>query len=83
MDNTIDRYVNPDDPIITPGNVNFIPTARIITARIWLLVRSVNPEPGLNDQRNYQPGDVNLGVPNDEFRRMLVSKTILLRNTRT
>lgn len=82
-DNTIDRYVNPNDPIITPGNVNFIPTARIITARIWILVRSVNPEPGINDQRNYQPGDVNLGVPNDEFRRMLVSKTILLRNART
>ncbi len=82
-DNTVDRYVNPADPIITPGNVNFIPTARVITARIWLIVRSVSPELGINDQRNYQPGDVNLGVPNDNFRRLQVSKTILLRNART
>lgn len=82
-DNTVDRYVNPDDGIITPGNVNFIPTAQIITARIWLLVRSVSTETGINDQRNYQPGDVNLGVPGDQFRRLLVSKTILLRNART
>ena len=83
MDNTVDRYVNPADPIITPGNVNYIPTSRVITARIWLVVRSVSPELGLNDQRNYQPGDVNLGVPNDDFRRLQVSKTVLLRNART
>jgi len=83
QDNTVDRYVNPADPIITPGNAAFIPTARVITARIWLVVRSVSPELGLNDQRNYQPGDVNLGVPNDNFRRLQVSKTVLLRNART
>ena len=82
-DNTVDRYVNPADPIITPGDPNFIPTARVITARIWLIVRSIAPELGINDQRNYQPGDVVLGVPNDEFRRLQVSKTILLRNART
>ncbi|MDZ7644015.1 MAG: PilW family protein [Woeseiaceae bacterium] len=82
-DNTVDRYVNPADGILTPGNANFIPTARVITARIWLVVRSVSPEPGIDDQRNYQPGDVNLGVPADEFRRLQVSKTILLRNARS
>ncbi len=82
-DNTVDRYVNPGDGIITPGDPNFIPTARVITARIWLVVRSVNAEIGINDQRDYEPGDVDLGVPNDQFRRLQVSKTILLRNTRT
>ncbi len=82
-DNTVDRYVNPGAPILTPGDPAFIPIARIITARIWLLVRSVSPETGLNDQRNYQPGDVVLGVPADEFRRLQVSKTILLRNARS
>lgn len=82
-DNTVDRYVNPADPIITPGDPNFIPTARVLTARLWLVVRGVSPEPGLVDQRNYSPGDVNLGVPNDNFRRMMVSKTILLRNARS
>lgn len=82
-DNTVDRYVNPQDPIITAGNPAFIPAARVLTARVWLVVRSVSPEPGINDQRNYSPGDVNLGAPNDGFRRLQVSKTILLRNART
>ena len=82
-DNTVDRYVNPDDPIITPGDAAFLPGAQIITARIWLVVRSVEPEVGLTDSREYEPGDVELGTYNDEFRRLLVSKTILLRNART
>ena len=75
--------MNPGDGIITPGDPNFIPTARVITARIGLVVRSVSAEIGINDQRDYEPGDVDLGVPNDQFRRLQVSKTILLRNART
>lgn len=82
-DNTVDRYVNPGNAIYNPNAVGFIPGARIMTARIWMIVRGVNIEPGVRDNRNYQPGDVNLGVPNDNFRRMQVSKTILLRNART
>jgi len=82
-DNTVDRYVNPGDPIITPGDPAFQPNARIITARLWIVVRSVSPEVGIEDQRDYEPGDVDLGVFNDQFRRMQVSKTILLRNART
>jgi len=82
-DNTIDRYVNPGDPIIEPLNAAFIPGARVLTARVWLLVRSITPEGGLSDSRDYEPGDIDLGVPNDGFRRMQISKTILLRNART
>jgi type IV pilus assembly protein PilW len=82
-DNTVDRYVNPGDPILTPGDPAFLPAAQVITARIWIVVRSIDTEVGIDDQRDYEPGDVDLGVPNDEFRRMIVSKTILLRNTRT
>jgi len=82
-DNTVDRYVNPSDPIITPGDPAFLPNARIITARLWLVVRSISPEVGIDDQRDYEPGDVDLGVFNDEFRRLQVTKTILLRNART
>jgi type IV pilus assembly protein PilW len=82
-DNTVDRYVNPGDPILDPDAVAFIPAARVMTARIWLVVRSVDREVGIIDNRSYQPGDVNLGVPNDDFRRLQVSKTILLRNART
>ena len=82
-DNTVDRYVNPGDAIYDPSAAGYIPGAKIITARIWLLVRGLAPEVGIEDTRNYQPGDANLGVQNDEFRRLLVSKTILLRNART
>ena len=82
-DNTIDRYVNPGDPILEPTNAAFIPGARVMTARIWLVVRGVDREGGIVDTRDYEPGDVDLGVPNDEFRRLQVSKTILLRNART
>jgi len=82
-DNTVDRYVNPGDNIFDPADGAFIPGAKVITARIWLVVRSISPEIGLNDLRDYEPGDVDLGVPNDEFRRMQVSKTILLRNARS
>ncbi len=83
QDNTVDRYVNPADPIFDPLNAAFIPGARVITARVWLVVRSITPEVGIQDNVNYQPGDVNLGVYNDQFRRLMVSKTILLRNART
>lgn len=83
QDNTVDRYVNPGDAILDPLAVGFIPGARVLTARIWLVVRSISLELGIQDLRNYQPGDINLGVYTDAFRRMQVSKTILLRNART
>jgi len=82
-DNTVDRYVNPGDPIYDPNAVGYVPGARIMTARIWMVVRSITLEPGLLDGRDYEPGDVDLGLQNDDFRRMQVSKTILLRNART
>ena len=83
QDNTVDRYVNPGDAILDPLAVGFIPGARVLTARIWLVVRGISLELGIQDLRNYQPGDINLGVYTDAFRRMQVSKTILLRNART
>ena len=82
-DNMVDRYVNPGDPIFIPGDAAFIPGARVLTARIWMVVRGINREIGIQDTANYQPGDVNLGTYTDDYRRMQVSKTILLRNART
>lgn len=83
QDNTVDRYVNPGDAILDPGDPSYIAGARVLTARVWLVVRGINIETGIDDTVNYQPGDVALGVYNDNFRRMMVSKTILLRNSRT
>ncbi len=81
-DNTLDRYVNPDSPLIDPANPAFDPDIRIMAVRLWLLVRSVEREPGVADNTNYQLADVNLGQFNDDFRRMVKTKTILLRNVR-
>ena len=81
-DNTVDRYVNPGDPVYDPAAAGYVPGARVLTARVWILVRSISPEVGIVDLRDYEPGDVDLGVINDGFRRLQVSKTILLRNTR-
>ncbi len=81
-DNTVDRYVNPGDDIYNPSAAGYVPGARVLTARIWLVVRGVTTEFGLEDARNYQPGNANLGQMNDSFRRLQVSKTILLRNAR-
>jgi len=82
-DNTVDRYVNPGHAILTPGAAGFIPGARVMTARVWLVVRGITIENGIQDNVNYAPGDVPLGTYNDSIRRMMVSKTILLRNART
>jgi len=81
-DNTVDRYVNPGDGVYDPNDAGFIPGARVMTARIWVVVRGLTAEVGIIDNRDYEPGDVDLGVPSDQYRRMQVSKTILLRNTR-
>jgi type IV pilus assembly protein PilW len=81
-DNTVDRYVNPGDGVYDPDDGNYIPGARVLTTRFWIVVRGLNVEVGIQDARDYAPGDVDLGVPNDQFRRMQVSKTILMRNAR-
>jgi len=83
QDNTVDRYVNPGDPIYDPNAVGYLPGARVMTARLWMVVRATTTEQGVQDVNDYRPGDVILGVPNDSYRRMQVSKTILLRNSRT
>ena len=84
QDNTVDRYVNPGSGIYNPDDTaNFIPGARVLTARVWLLVRGATIENGIVDPTHYAPGDVTLGTFTDNYRRMQVSKTILLRNSRT
>ena len=69
------RYVNPGDPILD--------TALVVTARVWLLVRAELPEIGFRDTKSYTFADVVNYQPNDEFRRLLVSRTIQVRNTQT
>lgn len=81
-DNTVDRYVNPGDGVYDPDDAAYIPGTRVLTTRFWIVVRGLNAEIGIQDIQDYEPGDVDLGVPNDQFRRMQVSKTVLMRNAR-
>lgn len=75
-DNTVDRYVDANNPIVTP-------TARILAVRYWLLLRTDQIEIGFVDGTAYQYANVPQFTRNDQFRRLLVSKTVLLRNIRT
>ncbi len=81
-DNSVDRYVDPDSVLMDPDDPGFIVGTRVLSARIWLLLRAERFETGVTDQRSFAFADVDLGDPPDRFRRLLVSKTILLHNTR-
>jgi type IV pilus assembly protein PilW len=72
------------DFFVPPGTV--IPLGReIVAVRVWLLVRAEQPEFSFTDGRTYAYADRVGGAaytPADNFRRVLVTKTIALRNTR-
>ncbi len=76
-DNTADQYVNPGNE---PAN------SSIVAVRIWLLMRSESPEIGFEDDGIYTYADKRV-VPADggpdglNRRRLLVTKTIQVRNT--
>ena len=81
-DGTVERYVDPDHPVLTPGAPGFVPDAEIIAARVWLLVRSEQPEIAYVNDATFTPPDGDLPpiAPGDAFRRMPISTTIYLRN---
>ena len=81
-DTNADVYVDPqDDPAAYGGT--------IVSATIWLRVRADEIEVGFTDDGEYEYADLDktdepeLAVPNDNFRRFVVSKTIQIRNTRS
>ena len=74
-DDSVDAYVN-------PGAV--AANQRVIAARIWLRIRADERDFGHVDDNSYQYADMAAAVtPNDNYRRIVVSKTIQLRNSRT
>ncbi len=75
-DNAADRFVNPGNE---PAG------AVIVAARIWVLMRSTSFEAGFADDALYEYADRRFIPVDDEpdaatFRRLLVSRTIQLRN---
>lgn len=79
----VNRYINADNDLVTPGSASFDSSLQIVAVRLWLRLRSLRPENGFSDNQPYQYADVNDAAPNDAFRRMLINKTIQLRNTRS
>lgn len=67
------QYVNAGDPLLQSGQV--------VSVRIWVRVRGDQPETGFVDNRQYQYADTDF-QPNDGFRRVVMSRTIFLRNSR-
>jgi len=79
---SIDRYINVNNPMIDPTNAGFNPNAEIMAVRVWVRVRAERPENGFQDTATYVYADQNVGPFNDAFRRVVVSKTVYLRNAR-
>jgi type IV pilus assembly protein PilW len=73
VDGNATRYVDPDDPLVTSGQV--------VSVRIWLRVRALQPEPGYVNDNQYVYGSTDF-TADDNIRRVVVSRTILLRNAR-
>jgi Tfp pilus assembly protein PilW len=73
-DMNADSYVAP----------NAVPAgASIVSVTIWLRIRAEDRDFGFVDDRSYQyAGMATAYVPNDNYRRIVVTKTIQLRNTR-
>ena len=71
-DANVDMYANP----------GFVPTgASVISATLWLRIRAEEREIGFVDGVPYQYADMTAAVtPNDNYRRLVISKTIQLRN---
>jgi type IV pilus assembly protein PilW len=76
---TINRYVNPGDPILNPV---LNPNTEVLAVRIWLRVRAERPDIAYTDVANYAYADQVVPAFGDGFRRVVVSKTIYLRNAR-
>ena len=71
-DGNIERYVNPG---AVPAG------ARIASVRVWLRILGEEREIGFTDSQNRSYANANFGVLGGDRRRVLVSKTIQLRNS--
>jgi type IV pilus assembly protein PilW len=84
-DDDVERFVSADDPVLAmldPLDAAYDEAAQIVAVRLWLMFRAEQAEQGFVDANAYNYANVAGFTPNDGFRRMLVSKTVLLRNAR-
>jgi len=74
VDGNATRYVDPEDPILD--------SAQVVSVRIWVRVRAEQPEPGYINNNQYVYGSTDF-TADDSIRRVVVSRTIQLRNARS
>lgn len=74
LDGNVDRYVNPG---AVPAG------ARIASVRIWLRIIAEDREIGFKNATDWNYADAAYGAFNDDRRRVLISKTIQIRNSST
>jgi len=74
VNGNVARYVKPGDDVLKSGQV--------VAVRLWVRVRAEEAEQGFADQRIYNYASVKDFRPADGFRRVVMSRTIFLRNTR-
>ncbi len=81
----VDSNADQNADFFVPPGTAIAAGQEIVATRVWLLVRAEQQEAGFVDGRTYTYAD-RVGAaaitPNDAFRRVLVSKTMTLRNTR-
>jgi hypothetical protein len=72
----VSYYVEPDSPALAG--------AQIVSVRVWLRVRADEAEPSFVDAQTYRYADVSFTPSGAQrnFRRVLMSRTITLRNAR-
>lgn len=80
----VSRWVDPDSALLgpPPGGIS----AQIVAVRVWLRIRADAPETGYTDTRTYTYANRPAFTPSGadaSVRRILVSRTIFLRNART
>jgi hypothetical protein len=78
-DGAVNMYVDPDNPVLAQ------PGARVLAVRVWLMVRADARDPEFRDTVRYRYANVDFSVgdrPNmpADYRRLLVTQTIELRN---
>jgi type IV pilus assembly protein PilW len=71
------RYVDPQ-----AASAAAFAGLQVVSVRIWLLIRADRPEPGYTNTTTYKYAGFTY-APADNIRRILVSRTIQLRNART
>jgi type IV pilus assembly protein PilW len=82
----ISRYVNADDAMLKSPTVDANGRqAQVVAVRIWLRIRADDIEPGFVDTKPYTYAGINYTPSGTAagYRRVVISRTVFLRNART